>query len=84
MTNDELIVIILSIYFASNVLPEVFAANMSKYIKHDGADWVISDTNLRPFIYYLKIIYFMPYIFSWIVITLVKRLVKFIIYKETI
>ena len=67
---------------SSLILPIFFVDTMSRRVKHNPIDWVVEEGNLRNFIYYLKLIYFIPFIIIWVVATLVVRLVKFILFKD--
>lgn len=83
MDTNLLIGGIIVIYFLSNSLPPIFVDGMSRWIKYEGIDWVLSKNRLRAPVYYLKLLYFSPYILSWVIITLIERTICFILFKGT-
>ena len=70
------------LYLASNLILPILLVDEGTYINQDPINFVIRQGKLRNFIFYLKIVYFIPFIIVWVVATLVIRLVKFILYKE--
>mgnify|MGYP001193209386 CR=1 FL=1 len=70
------------IYIITQVIPFIMADIKYNYIKADPIDWILDSSKLREYVFYLRFVYFIPFIAIWLIITQSRKFFKFLIYKK--
>lgn len=75
--------ILLFTYLVTNlIIPILRGDRLSEYPPCTPIEWIIYQGKLRDIIFYIKLIYFLPFIIVWVLYNIFKRLFIFILYKQ--
>ena len=75
--------ILLVTYLVTNlIIPIIRGDRLSEYPPYTPIEWSIHQGKLRDIIFYIKLIYFLPFIIVWVLYTILKRLFILILYKD--